>query len=147
MSGFEVIGVLLGVYPLVADGLKTCKALKSGQGISRLENDLNNEIDRYITFLGCILGVEFAIEARNSLDDGKSLNLSPAQRAKLQNLPQRLGKTKAGVICSTLNDSKNLLESMQDQISKALKDGGLVRKYFLEGTRVLIVCLKGRWQL
>lgn len=127
MSGFEVIGILLGAYPIVCDGLKTCKALKSGQGINRLEYEFNNEIDRYIAFLGCILGVEFANEAQKSLDDGKPPNLSPTQRAKVQNLHQRLGMKKANVICSALTDMKNLLESMQDQISKALDDGGLVR--------------------
>lgn len=128
MSGIEVIGVVLGVLgaiPVARKGLKACK--NSGQGISRLENEFNNEIHRYIEFLSFILGVEFANEARNSLDDGKSINLSSAQRAKLENLHQRLGKTRADVICSALRDIQKMLESMQDQIAKASNVGDLVR--------------------
>jgi hypothetical protein len=125
MSGYEVIGVVLAVYPVVIDGIKLCKAVASGQGIAELVDDLKNEEIRYTEFLGCLFGIDFVKEEQARLSAGKTPAPNPTPRQQT-NLERRLGKTKTDLIFSTLERMNRVLESMRADIEKA-RVKGLVR--------------------
>jgi hypothetical protein len=127
MSGFEVISVVLGVYPIVIDGLRTCKAAKSGKGLGLLVNDLRNEEIRYTEFLGQLLGMDLAYDEKARLTDG-TIRVSNLTSRQQTNLERRLGKAKAELICSTLEGMKEVLERMQQDIEKARASNSLVRR-------------------
>ncbi|CZR52362.1 uncharacterized protein PAC_02239 [Phialocephala subalpina] len=139
MTGFEVIGVLLGVYPVVIDGLKLCKAVASGQGIRLLVDDLKDEEIRYTESLGHLFGTEFVNELQARQRDAKTPISYPTPRQQT-NLEQRLGRSRTELICSTLEGMKNVLESMQRDIEKARAGEGLFKKevgYYEKASRSL----------
>lgn len=55
MSGFEVIGVILALYPLVQDALKTYRGVTSGRFIESLQKDVATEELIFLDFLHAIL--------------------------------------------------------------------------------------------
>jgi len=125
MSGYEVIGVVLAVYPVVTDGIKLWKAVASGQGIAELNDDLKNEEIRYKESLGRLFEIDVVKEEQTRLLAGKTPAPNPTPRQQT-NLERRLGKTKTDLIFSTLECMNGVLESMRADIGKA-RVKGLVR--------------------
>jgi len=126
--------VLLGVYPVVIDGLKLCKAVASGQGIRLLVDDLKDEEIRYTESLGHLFGTDFVNELQARQRDAKTPISYPTPRQQT-NLEQRLGRSRAELICSTLEGMKNVLEAMQRDIEKASAGKGLVSLNLASGFR------------
>lgn len=128
MSGIEAIGLVLAIYPVVIDGLKLYKAAASGQGIGILIDDLISEELRYNQFLGHLFGEDFVESEQRRVKGGTALcsSTTPRQHA---NLERRLGKRKADLVFSTLEDMKHVLDSLQRDIGKAASVNELVRRY------------------
>jgi hypothetical protein len=126
MSGIEVVGILLAFYPVVIDGLKLCKAVSSGQGITLLCDDLKNEELRYTEFLGLLFGQDVVREEQKRLKDNMLPALKQYPRQQL-NLERRLGKAKAELVISTLRNMHEVLQLMSQDIDKAKSGSSLVR--------------------
>jgi hypothetical protein len=55
MSGYEVIGVILALYPLVQDALKAYRSVTSGQFVDSLQKDVLTEQIIFRDFLAAVV--------------------------------------------------------------------------------------------
>jgi len=115
MSGFEVIGVVLGVYPVVLKACQLYKVTTSGDGIEKLIQRLKTERMIYDDIVNKLL--------RPNVDERQLARLKASTNGEdlgcwddydLQaRLKERLGFEKAQHIISIIKDLNELLESIQ----------------------------------
>jgi hypothetical protein len=115
MSGFEVIGVVLGVYPVVVNIYQGLR--KSNQGVEALIRGLKTEEIIYNEWVSHLLGpnVSEAELFRLKATRGSSTeDLAGWHDFHLQtNLTARLGFAKAAHILTSVREINQLLESMR----------------------------------
>ena len=132
MSGFEVIGVILGVYPLIVNALEVYKATKAGKQALSLARNLKTEEIIFGEFVYHLLAPNVSEADLVRLKDPTSPDLDLWKNITLQaNLRDRLGSEKAGVVVEALQEINELLRSLQDELSPTKSDHGVVR-YFLQ---------------
>jgi hypothetical protein len=119
MSGFEVCGIVFGVYPLLLDGLRLYQAVASGTEIASLITDVEHEQIRYNDFLGRLFGVE-------NLGNDEGVFLSSLTHDQKTDLGRRLSEKKAKSICETVEEMNSILKSMERDVDGARAGNGLV---------------------
>jgi hypothetical protein len=120
MSGFEVIGVVLGVYPVVVDAYRAYTATKSRQGVESLIRKLRIEEIIYDGWVSRLLAPNVSEAELLRLKTTKSndpRDLSSWQDLNMQsNLTARLGFQRAHQILSIVKEIGQLLESMKEDV-------------------------------
>lgn len=112
MSGFEVIGVVLGVYPIVLNACQLYRAARSGDGIEKLIRRLDIERFLFEDFVSRLLGPD--VEESQLLRLKTSRDLSCWKENDLQTkLEQRHGFVKTKHIIAVITDLNDLLLSIQ----------------------------------
>jgi hypothetical protein len=114
MSGFEVVGVVLSVYPIIINLLQFYKGTKANKLAISLERSLKIEETIYTEVLGHLASFAASeddlVERRISKDEFWD---DVAQA----NLEHRLGSQKARLALDTLQDIKQLLEEIKTEVS------------------------------
>src|SRR5271168_547659 len=117
MSGFEVIGVLLGVWPVVLNGLTMYKATKDGRGYGLLLNELRVEEIVYREFVQYLLQADVPEADLVQLTDKKRPNVGLWNDRKLHfSLERRLGPEKSRIVRETLAEMDKLLVSLGEKL-------------------------------
>lgn len=117
MSGFEVIGVVLGVWPVVVNGLAMYKATKDGRGYGLLLNELRTEEIIYREFVQHLLQADVPEADLVQLTDRKRSNVSLwNDRALHFSLERRLGHEKSRIVRETLAEMDKLLASLGEKL-------------------------------
>ncbi len=119
MSGFEVIGVLLAVWPEVVNGLVMYKATKDGRGYGLLLNELKTEETVFRECVQQLLQADVPEADLVQLTDRKRSNVGLWKDKELHfSLERRLGYEKSKLVLKTLVEMEKLL------VSLSLKLGG-----------------------
>jgi hypothetical protein len=117
MSGFEVIGVLLGVWPVIVNGLTMYKASKDGRGYGLLLNELRAEEFVYREFVQHLLQADVPEADLVRLTDSKRSNMDLWKDRKLHfSLERRLGREKSHIVLETLAQMDPLLVSLGEKL-------------------------------
>jgi hypothetical protein len=116
MSSFEVIGVVLGVWPVVLNALSVFTATKDGRGARLLLNELRTEELVYREFVKQLLASDVSEADLLQLSDGKRPNLDLWKDKALNcTLERRLGD-KSEFVLKTLEEMKNILEGLNEKL-------------------------------
>ena len=116
MSGFEVVGVILGLYPIIGTALKAYKASKGGKGARQLIRVLKVEELIFGEFVHHLLAPNVSeaelvhLKASSSLDPLSWTNAAAS-------MTRRLGLEKARIIVEILQEMCILLRSLQGEFS------------------------------
>jgi hypothetical protein len=133
MSGFEVIGVILAVWPVVVNGLTMFKATKEGRGYGLLLNELRTEEIIYRECVHHLLQAHVPEADLVQLTDRKRLNLALwKDRALHFSLERRLGHEKSKIVLETLEEMDKLLVSLGEKL------GGIDDVRFL--SNLVVIC-------
>lgn len=116
MSGFEVIGVILGLYPLIGTALMTYKATKGGKGAKKLVRDLKVEELIFGEFVHHLLAPNVTEAELVRLKDPKSLNATSWRNAATS-MRNRLGLDKARIVIEISQEICALLKTLQKELS------------------------------
>lgn len=117
MSGFEVIGVVLGVWPLVTNAVYLYKAAKGGLGRDLLLHEVKTEEVIFTEFVKHLLASDVSEADLLSLSNKENPNLTLWKDEELNaKLGRRLGKEKSEVVLRTLQLMGALLTSVNDQL-------------------------------
>lgn len=115
MSGFEVIGVVLSVYPIIINLLDIYKETQANKLAISLERRLRVEETIYTDVLGHL--ARFAASG-DDVVEGRIPKDEFWDDAVIQaNLSKRLGPQKARLALDTLHDIKQLLDEIQTEVS------------------------------
>lgn len=108
MSGFEVAGLILAVYPLLVNTVYVYKAAKSSQAVDQLARKLKTEATIYKQFTTKLL-------ACVSLQE---VNQEAWQDENLQSqLMESLGSDRAELVLQDLHEMDELLKTLNTEIS------------------------------
>ena len=119
MSGFEVIGVVLGVWPLVVNTLQLYKSAKNGQGWEVLLDEVKTEETIYIDCVRLLLASDTSEADLMQLTSWEKPNQHLWKDPSLQrSLQKRLGKEKSTLVLKTLGQMDALLTTMSEEINK-----------------------------
>ena len=138
MSGFEVVGIILGAYPLLMTALEVYGEVRTGKGALRLLRHLKIEEAIFNNFIHHLLAPPTISEAelirltnptRPDLDLWKDTTLQARLRA-------RLGRENASIAVEILGEINELLRLLRNDLST--NDGGTVR--VLAYTTTLYAC-------
>jgi len=117
MSGFEVIGVVLGVWPVVLNCLTMYKATKDGRGYGLLLNELRVEEIIYREFVQHLLQADVPEADLVQLTDRKRSNVDLWNDPTLHfSLERRLGPEKSRIVRETLVEMDKLLASLGEKL-------------------------------
>lgn len=120
MSGFEVIGVVLGAYPIVLTLCQKYRAARSGEGFEKLIRRLDIEQFLFEDFVSRLLGPD--IEESELIRLKTSKDVSCWKDNSLQEkLEHRHGFKKTKHIISILQDLSELLQSISDDLPGAAR--------------------------
>ena len=105
MSGFEVVAVVLAMFPIIVDGVRTYKQLRSCQPLEYLIRDILAEQIIFRSWIGHLLMPTVPVEALKDMLDPKSNKFGRWQDPGLQSAVERsFGTTTAAYLLVTLND-------------------------------------------
>ena len=128
MSGFEIIGVILGVYPLIVDALALYKATKAGKGAAALTRNLKTESIIFGEFVYNLLAPNVSLDELTRLKDPRSPDLELWKDATLHaHFKDRLGPKKAGVVVEILREIHALLKSLELELSVVPTEHSIVK--------------------
>lgn len=118
MSGFEIAGLLLGVYPIVLGAINVYKATKSGRAAAVLIRRLKTEEVVYRQFVQKLLISNVSQEQVQKLLDRKSPDMKSWKDSTLnRKLGDRLGSDKADLILEILREMDKLLKDLNTEFS------------------------------
>jgi hypothetical protein len=118
MSGFEIVGIILGVYPIVVTACQAYQAARFGDGYEKLIRRLDMERFLFDDFVSRLLGPD--IGESQLLQLKKSTDAGFWQENKVQSkLETRHGVLRTQHILSLIKDSNDLLRSMQRELPGA----------------------------
>jgi hypothetical protein len=129
MSGFEVIGLVLGVWPLVVNALSVYKDVKNGSGWEVLLQEFRTERIIYLEFVGNLLAPD--------LLDGDALELIGQKTATFarwddielhSRLEERLGAEKSNLVRTTVQEMERLLANLNERLTR--EENPSVRFFF-----------------
>lgn len=105
MSGIEIAGVVLALFPILVDGVHAYKQLRSGQPLQYLIKDLLAEQIIFRSWIGHLLMPSVPVEALRDMLDPKSKKFGRWQDSGLQSaVEQSFGTTTTAFLLVTLND-------------------------------------------
>ncbi|KAK3318120.1 hypothetical protein B0H66DRAFT_225769 [Apodospora peruviana] len=128
MSGFEVVGLLLGMFPVVITTVKTFKAIKAGRAstfFTSLSRKLKTEQVIFHEFVRNLLSSDASdAHIRNLLGIGRPApDLAAWKDSRLQDaLCAKLGKEKAENMLEILEEIGKLLQDLNTELSKISSD-------------------------
>jgi hypothetical protein len=118
MSGFEAIGLVLGVWPLVINGLQLYKAAKNGQGWDPLCDEFRVEELIYIDCVRHLLAADVSegdlLQLTTRDKPSKHLWKDPALQKSLE---KRLGPERTTIVLKTLPEMKTILSSLAEKFT------------------------------
>ncbi|ERF71223.1 hypothetical protein EPUS_08141 [Endocarpon pusillum Z07020] len=118
MSGFEVAGVVLALFPIIVDGVRTYKHLTSGQSLEYLIKDILAEQIIFRSWMGHLLMPSVSVEALRDMLDPKSNKFGRWQDPGLQSaVQQSFGTTTTAFLLVTLNDIHKELCAIKKALS------------------------------
>ncbi|KAF7504982.1 hypothetical protein GJ744_001503 [Endocarpon pusillum] len=105
MSGFEVAGVVLALFPIIVDVVRSYKHLVSGQSLEYLIKDIFAEQIIFRSWMGHLLMPSVPVEALRDMLDPKSNKFGRWQDPVLHSaVQQSFGTTITAFLLVTLND-------------------------------------------
>jgi hypothetical protein len=117
MPEFEVIGVVLGLWPEVVNTLALYKATKDGKPYGLLLNELKTEERVYREFVQLLLQADFPEAELVQLTDRRRPNESLWSDIALHfKIEKRLGQDHSKLVLETLMEMKKLLVSLSDKL-------------------------------
>ena len=126
MSGFEVVGVVLALFPVVVDGVRTWKQVNSGQPLEHLIRDIITEQMIFRCWLGRLLMPAVRVEALKEMLDPKSDKYGrwkdPCLRTAIE---QAFGFATTDFLLSTFDDIHKELRAIQEALSYIAKTNGV----------------------
>jgi hypothetical protein len=118
MSGLEVLGLILGIYPVIGNVLSIHRALKSG-GAKRFFRILEVEQVIFSEFVHNLLASELSETDLALLRDGNPSELDIwKNKDLLSKVNRRLGPKTSELVLSTLHDINELLQKLREDVSK-----------------------------
>lgn len=128
MSGFEVLGLILGVWPLVVNGFTLYKTANGGLGTALLVHRLKIEETIYEDFVCHLLAADVTETELVQLSDREKPDLQlwkdPALHAKLH---KRLGEKKSAIVLTTCERMRDSLTYLRKQLDV---ESNIVSRYF-----------------
>jgi hypothetical protein len=119
MSGFEVIGLVLGLWPLVEDALRLYKAVKNSAGWNLLDQELRTEKIIYIEFVGYLLTPDLLDGDSLELINQKAANFARWEDKELHSrLAERLGVEKSSLVLTTVQEMERLLVDLNERLTR-----------------------------
>lgn len=120
MSGFEVIGLVLGIYPIVVTLCEQYRAAKAGEGFEKLIRRLDTEQFLFEDFVTRLLAPDVEESELIHLKTATDLNCWKDNNLRKQ-LEHRHGFRKTKHIISTIQDLYELLQSIQNDLPGAAR--------------------------
>ncbi|KAE9378877.1 hypothetical protein N431DRAFT_478013 [Stipitochalara longipes BDJ] len=131
MSGFEVVGLLLGLYPLVVDAVNVYKATKTGRAATSLIRKLRVEEVVYHQFVYKLLAPNvpgtdiYRLYLNQELPDvGLWQEVALNQKLRI-----RLGAEKADIILDILREIESLLRDLNTYLSSISRGMEVLDKF------------------
>lgn len=117
MSGFEAIGVVLAVWPLVVNGIQVYKLARSGQGWDLLYDQFVTEQVIYQECVLHLLAPELSESDLAQLIQGDKPN-GPLLKdpAVTRGLEGRLGQQKSQIVLKTIQSMDSLLQLLKEKM-------------------------------
>jgi hypothetical protein len=123
MSGFEVIGVVLGVWPLLMNAVDLYKAAKDVRGADLLRTQLDTEEFIFRQFVQNLLSSDVAEAELVQLSDRNRPNTGLwKDKALHSKLETRLGPDRSRIVLSNLVEMDKLLTSLRDKLASHNSD-------------------------
>lgn len=116
MSGFEVVGVILGLYPVIGAALTAYKESKGGKGAKILARDLNVERVIFYDFVEKLTGPNATEAELVRLQNSEFLDVALWRNVAVA-AGNRLGLVKAKLIIEILQEICDLLKMLQKDLS------------------------------
>ena len=127
MSGFEIVGVILGVYPVLQGILEVYKATKGRKGAVSLARQLMTEEIIFQEFVDHLVSPTLSDTGTFYHRSLAPLDLTKWRSEKLKDdIRARLGPAKAENLLAILEEIWDLLNSLQEELAPAQKDHGVV---------------------
>jgi hypothetical protein len=118
MTGFEVVGVVLALFPIIVDGIRAYKQLRSCQPLEYLIKDIFAEHIIFRSWIGHLLMPCVPVEALRDMLDPKSNMFGRWQDSGLPSaVEQAFGTTTAAYLLITLNDIRKELCAIEKALS------------------------------
>ena len=113
MSGFEAIGLILGFWPLIVNGLQVYKAAKNGQGWDLLCDEFRVEEFIYIDCVRHLLAADVSESNLLQLTTREKPNQHLWKDQALHRcLEKRLGPERTPMVLKTLQEMDTILSSL-----------------------------------
>lgn len=126
MSGFEIIGVILGAYPLIIRALDAYKATRGDRGAVSLARNLKTEEIIFEEFVHHLVAPNVSETDLVRLTTSTSPDLALWNNDTLQaDMKARLGSDKAENVVGILQEIQELLDSLRQEL--AASEQGVVR--------------------
>ena len=125
MSGFEIAGIILGAYPIIIGTLEGYKATRGGKGATSFLRYLNTEriiFERFVFDLVALHASEKGLAWLNL--DGTPNGALWSDETLQKSLKARLGADKAENVVAMLEEIRDLLKLIQDELAPV--DDGIV---------------------
>jgi hypothetical protein len=118
MSGFEVIGLVMSVWPLVVNAADMYKASKDSRGADLLRNELDTEEFIFRQFVHGLLSSDVTDTDLIQLSDRNRPNAGLWRDRELHSkLEKRLGPEKSKIVLTSLREMDKLLTSLRDKLA------------------------------
>ena len=125
MSGFEVVGVILGAYPVIINALEVYKATKGGKGAVSFARNLKTEEIIFGEFVHHLVAPNVSQRDLVLLTSSTSPDLALWKKDTLQiDMKARLGSDKADNIIEILEEIQELLDFLRQELAPS--DQGVV---------------------
>ena len=122
MSGIEVIGVILGLYPVIIKALDVYKATRGGKGASSLERNLRTEEIIFGEFVHKLVAPNVSETELVRLKVSAPPDLALWENKTLQaNMRARLGTDKADNVVEILGEIQDLLETLHKELAPSAR--------------------------
>ena len=118
MSGFEVLGLILGVYPVIGNVLSAYRATKRGGAAKRFLRSLEVEQVIFGEFVHNLLSSELSETDLALLRDEDPSDLDIwKNKDLLLKVKRRLGPRTSELVLTTLHDINELLKTLRKEVS------------------------------
>ena len=127
MSGFEIAGIILGAYPLIATLLDVYKASKGGKGAESFARHLKTEELIFRDFVHSLVapGVSTMVLMRLGRSNPPDLAIWKDRAIQVE-MRDRLGTEKAENVVRILEEIQQLLKLLQQELAPITH--GIVRQ-------------------
>jgi hypothetical protein len=118
MSGFEVVGVVLGIWPEVIDAVDMYEPMRGGRGVHLLQHQLNTEEFIFRQFVIDLLSSDVSEADLIQLSDRNSPNMGLWRDKRLHSvLERRLGPEQCRVVLGSLVEMNKLLINLTEKLT------------------------------